>query len=147
MLPLSRAASASFGLVLLVLAHAVGWPVPRGGAQRIGDALASYLRSLGGEVVTGAPVESLRELDARAVICDVTPRELTRLAGAQLPSAYRERLWRYRYGPGAFKLDYALDGADSVEDTGVRPSCLRPSRRRARRDRGRRAGALGGASG
>jgi phytoene dehydrogenase-like protein len=109
MLPLGRAASASFGLVLLVLAHAVGWPLPRGGAQRITDALASHLRSLGGEIEIGAPVESLRELAARAIICDVTPRELARLAGAQLPSAYRERLERYRYGPGAFKVDYALD--------------------------------------
>ncbi len=110
MLPLGRAASASFGLVLLVLAHAVGWPVPRGGAQRIADALASHLRSLGGEIETGAPVESLRELSARAIVCDVTPRELTRLAGAQLPRAYRERLERYRYGPGVFKVDYALSG-------------------------------------
>jgi phytoene dehydrogenase-like protein len=109
MLPLGRAASASFGLVLLVLGHAVGWPVPRGGAQRIADALASHLRSLGGEIETGAPVESLRELEARAVLCDVTPRELARLAGIQLPSAYRERLERFRYGPGAFKVDYALD--------------------------------------
>ncbi|MGI8605661.1 MAG: phytoene desaturase family protein [Gaiellaceae bacterium] len=109
MLPLGRPASASFGLVLLVLAHAVGWPVPRGGAQRIADALASYLCSLGGEIETGAPVESLRELSARAVICDVTPRELARLASAQLPSGYRKRLTQYRYGPGAFKVDYALD--------------------------------------
>jgi phytoene dehydrogenase-like protein len=108
MLPLGRAASASFGLVLLVLAHAVGWPVPRGGAQRIADALASHLRSLGGEIETSAPVESLREVSARAVICDVTPRELARLAGAQLPSTYRARLARYRYGPGVFKVDYAL---------------------------------------
>jgi len=121
MLPLGRAASASFGLVLLVLAHAVGWPVPRGGAQRIVDALASHLRSLGGEIETGAPVESLRELAARAVICDVTPRELARLAGGQLPSAYRERLARYRYGPGVFKLDYALDTPIPWEA----PSCAR----------------------
>jgi phytoene dehydrogenase-like protein len=123
MLPLGRMASASFGLVLLVLAHAVGWPVPRGGAQRIAGALASHLRSLGGEIETGVPVESLRELAARAVICDVTPRELVRLAGAQLPSAYRERLARYRYGPGVFKVDYALDAPIPWEA----PACARPA--------------------
>lgn len=121
MLPLGRAPSASFGLVLLVLAHAVGWPVPRGGAQRIADALASYLRSLGGEIETGAPVESLRELSARAILCDVTPRELARLAGPELPSAYRERLAGYRHGPGVFKVDYALDAPIPWEA----PACAR----------------------
>ncbi len=110
-LPLERAASAAVGLALLTLGHAVGWPVVRGGSQKLADALAAYLRSLGGEIETGAPVESLAELpSARAVICDLTPRQLLRVAGARLPSRYRRRLERYRYGPGAFKLDYALDG-------------------------------------
>lgn len=109
--PLERAATSSFGLVLLALGHVHGWPVARGGSQQIADALASYLRSLGGEIETGAPVESLAELPrARAVLCDVTPRELVRLAGDRLLGRYRRALERFRYGPGVFKLDYALDG-------------------------------------
>jgi phytoene dehydrogenase-like protein len=111
MLPLERAASASFGLVLLAMGHAIGWPMPRGGAQRIADALASYLRALGGEIETGAPVESLGDLPpTRTVLCDVTPRQLLALGGDRLPARYRRRLERYRYGPGAFKLDWALAG-------------------------------------
>ena len=111
MLPLSRPPSAAFGLVLGLLAHAVGWPFPRGGSQRLSDALASYLHSLGGEIETGRQVESLAELgDARAVLLDVTPRGLLALAGDRLPLRYRRRLERYRYGPGVFKLDWALDG-------------------------------------
>ena len=111
MLPLDRPPSAAFGLMLGLLGHAVGWPLPRGGSQRIADALASYLRSLGGEIETGHRVESLAELgDARAVLLDVTPRGLLALAGDRLPSRYRRGLERYRYGPGVFKLDWALDG-------------------------------------
>jgi phytoene dehydrogenase-like protein len=111
MLPLGRPPSAAFGLMLGLLGHAVGWPLPRGGSQRISDALASYLRTLGGEIETGRRVESLAELgDARAVLLDVTPRGLLALAGERLPSRYRRRLERYRYGSGVFKLDWALDG-------------------------------------
>jgi phytoene dehydrogenase-like protein len=111
MLPLERPPSAAFGLMLGLLAHAVGWPFPRGGSQRLADGLASYLRSLGAEIETGRRVESLAELgDARAVLLDVTPRGLIALAGDRLPSRYRRRLERYRYGPGVFKLDWALDG-------------------------------------
>ena len=110
-LPLTRTASASFGLVLGALAHTVGWPLPRGGSQKLADALASYLRSLGGEIATGAPVESLAELrGARIVLCDVTPRQFLRLAGDRVTGRYRRALERYRYGPGVFKLDWALDG-------------------------------------
>jgi phytoene dehydrogenase-like protein len=119
-LPLERLVSASFGLVLLALAHAVGWPFPRGGSQAIADALAAYLRSLGGEIETGAEVTSLRELPrSRLVLCDVTPRQLVALAGAALPSGYRRRLARWRYGPGVFKLDYALDGPVPWRDPAV----------------------------
>jgi phytoene dehydrogenase-like protein len=108
-LPLEKVASASFGLVLGVTGHAVGWPLPRGGSQALADALASYLRSLGGEIATGAPVESLDELDgARTVLCDVTPRQFLALAGSRLTGRYRRALERYRYGPGVFKLDWAL---------------------------------------
>jgi len=110
-LPLEKRASASFGLVLLMLAHVSGWPFPRGGSQAIADALATRLRSLGGEIETGSHVSSLRELpSSELVLCDVTPTQLISLAGDLLPSRYLRRLERWRYGPGAFKLDYALDG-------------------------------------
>jgi phytoene dehydrogenase-like protein len=111
MLPLGQRPSAAFGLVLLLTGHRFGWPFPRGGAQALTDALLAHLRSLGGELETEAPVASLAELpSARAVLCDVTPRELLRIAGSRLPSRYRRGLERFRYGPGAFKVDYALDG-------------------------------------
>jgi phytoene dehydrogenase-like protein len=111
MLPLSAPVSASFGLVLGLLGHAPGWPVARGGSQRIADGLAAHLRSLGGEIETGRRVASLAELPpARAVLLDVTPRQVLRLAGDRLPGRYARALAGYRYGPGAFKLDYALDG-------------------------------------
>lgn len=111
MLPLEQPATAAFGLVLAMLGHAVGWPVACGGSQRIAEALASYLRSLGGEVVTGRTIATLDELPAaRAVLCDVTPRQLLRMAGDRLPDGYRRGLKRYRYGPGVFKMDFALDG-------------------------------------
>ena len=111
MLPLERPASAAFGLMLGLLGHAVGWPFPRGGSQALSDALASYLRSLGGEIETGRRVESLAELgETRLVVLDVTPRGLLELAGDRLPDRYRRRLERYRYGPGVFKLDWALAG-------------------------------------
>ncbi|MGH9429983.1 MAG: phytoene desaturase family protein [Terriglobia bacterium] len=110
-LPLERRPSAAFGLVLGITAHTVGWPLPRGGAQRIADSLASYLRSLGGEVVTSTKISSLDELpSARAILCDVTPRQLLTIAGGRLSPAYRRKLSRYRYGPGAYKIDWALDG-------------------------------------
>ncbi len=110
-MPLERPATAAFGLVLGTLAHAVGWPLPRGGSQRIADAMAAYLTDLGGEIVTAQRVTSLAELPpARAILLDVTPREALKIAGDQLPAGYRRRLERYRYGPGVFKIDWALDG-------------------------------------
>jgi phytoene dehydrogenase-like protein len=110
-LPLDRRGSAGFGLTLLALAHETGWPFPRGGSQAIADVLAARLRELGGEIETGRNVESLRDLPrSDAVLCDVTPRQLLALAGDLLPTRYRHRLDRWRYGPGVFKLDYALDG-------------------------------------
>jgi phytoene dehydrogenase-like protein len=109
--PLGRPATAAYGLVLAVAAHAYGWPFARGGSQQLADALASCLRELGGEIRTGNRVESLAELPpARATLLDVTPRQLLALAGDRLPAAYARRLERYRYGPGVFKLDWALDG-------------------------------------
>lgn len=109
--PLENPPTAAFGLMLGMLAHAVGWPVVRGGSQQIAAALARRLRALGGEIVTGHPVETLDALPpARALLLDVTPRQFLRLAGGRLPARYREALARYRYGPGIFKMDYALDG-------------------------------------
>ena len=110
MLSLTTPASAAFGMVLAVTAHRVGWPVARGGSQRLVDALASQLRALGGEIQTARWVESLDEVEAHTpVLLDVTPRQLLRLAGARLPAGYGRRLGRYRYGPGVFKLDWALE--------------------------------------
>ncbi len=109
MLPLEQKGSASFGLVLALSAHAVGWPVVKGGSQRIVDAMAAVLRSLGGEIVTGQMVSDLAELpSSRAVLLDVSPRDLLKIAGNRLPRAYRDRLSRYRYGAGVFKVDWAL---------------------------------------
>ena len=111
MLSLRSPASAAFGVVLMISAHSVGWPVARGGSQRLADALASHLRSLGGEVETDHRVESLDELDSFGIrLLDVTPRQLVRLAGGRLPAGYARRLAGYRYGPGIFKVDWALDG-------------------------------------
>ncbi|HEY7544639.1 MAG TPA: NAD(P)/FAD-dependent oxidoreductase, partial [Blastocatellia bacterium] len=111
MLPLERRPSAAFGLVLAIAGHAVGWPLPCGGAQKISDALAAYLQSLGGQIVAGARIKNIDELPpARAILCDVTPRQLLRIAGHRLPPSYRRKLERYRYGVGAFKVDWALDG-------------------------------------
>jgi phytoene dehydrogenase-like protein len=108
MLPLEKRPSAAFGLVLGVCGHVYGWPFPRGGAQKISDALAGYLVSLGGEVRTRSPVISIP--DAPLVMCDVTPRQFLALAGSRLPKGFRRKLESWRYGPGAFKLDWALDG-------------------------------------
>jgi phytoene dehydrogenase-like protein len=110
-LPLEFWATSAVGLVLGLAGHAVGWPIVRGGSQNLAEALASYLRSLGGEITTGWRVESLDELPpSRAVLLDVTPRQVVRLAGDRLPSGYVRRLDRFRYGAGVFKLDWALSG-------------------------------------
>lgn len=109
MIPLCRPATAAFGLVLAAGAHTAGFPVARGGSQAFADALVSKLRTMGGEVETGHPVTSLAELDgAAAVFADVTPRQLLALGRQTLPEGYRQALERYRYGPGVFKLDWAL---------------------------------------
>ncbi len=110
-LPLEQSPSAAFGLVLASLAHAVGWPLPKGGSQQIANALAAYLQSLGGEIVTGQTVESVDDLPpSRAVLLDVTPRQVLKLARRHLSPGYRKGLAHFRYGPGVFKVDYALSG-------------------------------------
>ncbi|HEX6700655.1 MAG TPA: NAD(P)/FAD-dependent oxidoreductase, partial [Gaiellaceae bacterium] len=108
MLPLERRPSAGFGLMLTVLAHARGWPFPRGGAQPIADALAERLVALGGEIHTSSPQDELPRADV--VVADVVPRELLRLAHGRFPPRYERALRAYRHGPGAFKLDWALGG-------------------------------------
>ena len=110
-LPLERPPSAAVGLVLGASGHAVGWPLPRGGAQRISEALASHLTSLGGRIETGVWVERLEDMPAaEVVLLDITPRQVVRIAGNRLPGRFRRRLEAYRYGPGAFKIDWALSG-------------------------------------
>ncbi len=111
MIPLEAPATASFGLILSLLAHAIGWPMARTGSQAIVDAMASYFQSLGGTITTGMVVNSLDELpQSRSFLFDVTPRQLVKITGSRLPDGYRGALNRYRYGPGVFKIDYALDG-------------------------------------
>ena len=108
-----RSTTAGFGLMLMMLGHAVGWPVAVGGSQAIADALASLLRSLGGEIETGRRGALARRACAasRAVLFDLTPRQLLAIAGDDAAArATGGRSRRYRYGPGVFKLDYALDG-------------------------------------
>ncbi len=110
-LPLERPVSAAAGLILGASGHAVGWPMPRGGAQQISDALASYLTSLGGRIETGVTVESLDDVpDAAVTLLNVTPRQVVSIVGDQLPDRFRRKLEAYRYGPAAFKVDWALDG-------------------------------------
>jgi phytoene dehydrogenase-like protein len=110
-LPLDRPATAAFGLVLGLLGHAVGWPIPRGGAGSLSAALAAHFQSLGGRIETATPVRSLDQLPAaRTVLLDVTPRQLLAIAGDHLGLRYRRQLQSYRYGPGVFKIDWALAG-------------------------------------
>jgi phytoene dehydrogenase-like protein len=109
MVPLEDAPSAAFGLVLLLTAHAVGWGFPRGGAYKIADALAGYFLSLGGKIEKGNRVENIDELPAsRVVLFDLTPRQIIKIAGHRMPDSYRRRLESFRYGAGAFKMDFAL---------------------------------------
>lgn len=116
MLTLSEPMSGAFGLVFLASGHAAGWPIAAGGSQRIADALAACLGGLGGEIVTGQPITTLDELPPHgATLLDLTPRQVIELAGKRLlqrsgGSRYLRQLRRFRYGPGTFKLDLALDG-------------------------------------
>ena len=111
MLPLSAPVTSAFGLLLTMAAHTVGWPVVEGGSARLAGALLDELAGLGGEVETGRWVRSLDELPpARAVLLDVTPRQLIALAGDRLSGAHLAALRRFRYGPGVCKVDFALSG-------------------------------------
>lgn len=119
-LPLTRLPSAAVGLVFALAGHLTDWPVARGGSAAITSALASYFRSLGGEIQTSRPIAALAELpELRAVLFDTSPQQVIDVAGEQLPAGYVKRLSRYRYGPGTFKLDWALSGPIPWRD----PSC------------------------
>jgi len=108
--PLSNLATSAVALVLMANAHLKGWPLPKGGSNKIANALASYFISLGGKIETNVYVTSLEQLpSARAVLLDVTPKQLLQIAGHRFSSIYKWQLKRYRYGPGVFKIDWALD--------------------------------------
>jgi len=110
-MPLESWGTSAIGLVLAAAAHVRGWPIPKGGSQRIADALVSYLRSLGGEILAGVRVRSLKDLPtAGIVLCDLSPRGLLQIAGESLPASYRRALSRFQHGPGVFKVDWALRG-------------------------------------
>lgn len=110
-IPMESLPGGAVALMLQVAGHHVGWPIPRGGAQKIADAMASYLRSLGGEIETGKWVRSRNELPpSRAVLLDVTPRQALAILGEEFPNRYRRRLQKFRYGMGTFKVDWALSG-------------------------------------
>ncbi len=123
-LPLSQPLTSALGLIFCLTGHMEDWPVAEGGSRAIGRALASYLASLGGRIETGVRVESLGALPgSRVVLFDTSPDQLLRIAGEALPARYRRRLERYRYGPGVFKIDWALDGPIPWRD----PRCLEAS--------------------
>jgi phytoene dehydrogenase-like protein len=121
-LALDATASASFGLVLALVGHATDWPCAEGGSARIIDSLAAYLQSMGGRIEVGRDVRSLADLPAaRAVLFDVAPSALERIAGAELPAGFRRQLRRFKQGPGVFKIDWALSGQIPWKA----PECLR----------------------
>jgi phytoene dehydrogenase-like protein len=110
-LPLTSPLTAALGLMFAITGHVEDWPVAAGGSRAIAQSLVSYLRSLGGRVETGRRIERLNALPpSRVVLFDTSPEQLSRIAGDGLPASYRRRLGRYRYGPGVFKVDWALDG-------------------------------------
>ncbi len=111
MQPLTKLTTAAVALVLMTSGHLKGWPLPKGGTQKIADALASYFLSLGGKIETDFYIKSLEQLpSSHAVLFDITPRQLLQIAGHKFSSIYKWQLERYRYGMGVFKVDWALDG-------------------------------------
>jgi phytoene dehydrogenase-like protein len=108
-MPLDSSPTAAFGLMLTMLGHASGWPIVKGGSQKLSDALASYFTSLGGRFVTEKPIKAWRDLPpARAVLFDISPRQILKITYDQLPPSYRWELQKFRYGSGVFKVDWAL---------------------------------------
>lgn len=108
-LPLESRLTAAVGLIFCIAIHSSGWPLPRGGSQAIAEALAARLRELGGAIETDHPVHALSDIPpSRAVLFDLSPRQVLQIAGSELSPRYRQGLLRFRYGPGVFKIDYAL---------------------------------------
>ena len=111
MLALNEIPTAAMAVMFLTIGHAYGWPLPKGGSQKITDALVDSLKSLGGEVQTGSAITSISEIPtSRVVLFDLTPRQVVAIAGDQLPARYARAMSRFRYGPGVFKVDWALSG-------------------------------------
>lgn len=109
-LPLEAPLTAGYGLFLTVLGHVVGWPIVRGGAGNLSNALVALLRSLGATIRTDYPVHSLASLPpSQTIFFDTDPRQMATIAGSLLPAHFRSRLMRHRFGPGVFKIDYALN--------------------------------------
>lgn len=108
--PLEEPVTAAFALVLGILGHSAGWPMPEGGSQNIANALNSYITSLGGQFLLNTGVKSLDELPrSDMVFFDLTPKQILAIAGERLPKGYRRQLERYQYGPGVFKMDFAVN--------------------------------------
>ncbi len=119
-MPLEMAPSSAIGLMLGMAGHAVGWPMPKGGSQSISDALASLLRTLGGEIQTGVQVTQLEDVPTTGpILFETAPARLVDIAGDELPLAYRKKLQAYRHGPGVFKIDYALNAPIPWSDPAV----------------------------
>ncbi|MTI87539.1 MAG: NAD(P)/FAD-dependent oxidoreductase [Balneolaceae bacterium] len=116
-LPLDKLFTSSFGIVLGASAHAVGWPIAKGGSASITDALAKLFKSLGGNIVTNKRVADIQDIpSAKAVLFDLTPQQIQKILADKLPSSYRSKLVDYRYGPGVFKIDFALSEAVPWKD-------------------------------
>lgn len=110
-IPLSTSGSAAVGMILTAAAHRAGWPLPRGGAQSIANALSDYLREQGGEIITGRPITALGELpEAEVVLFDTSPEAMVAICGERLPRAYRSKIERFERGAGVCKMDWALSG-------------------------------------
>jgi len=121
-LSLDEPLSAAFAIMMAVPAYAVGWPIPRGGAQSLSNALCGFLSTFGSKVHTSSPVQSLATLaNYNLLLCDLTPRQLLKIGGQRLSDSYKRQLGRYRYGPGVFKVDYALNALIPWKASG----CLR----------------------
>src|SRR5690606_4344538 len=109
MIPLDSLTSSAIAFVLTIAGHRTGWPIPKGGSQRIANALAGYFQSLGGTIQTGSPVTSLSQLpESKAVLFDTSPKQLLEICGDRISGLYRWQLKRHRYGMGVFKVDWAL---------------------------------------
>ena len=121
-LPLDRASSAAFGMMMSILGHAVGWPLASGGSQAIAKAMTLMLTSMGGEIKVASPIRTLNDLpSAKVILFDLTPKQLHEIAGNEFPESYKKRLLSKKHGPGAFKLDWALDSPIPWSDS----SCAR----------------------